>query len=118
MLPAIVVFRAQVHLYKWPPLRPFRFADEMQTRLLRRAVRLLGIALDAGANNVLPSGRATSIARDHVIEIQITPVEDLAAILAGVVITLEDIMARKLHFLFRHSIKEAKQDHARHADAE
>jgi len=50
------------------------------------------------------------------IEIQLVALKNLAAILAGVFVTLENIVARELHFLFRETIEEEQHDHARHAD--
>src|ERR1041384_1032318 len=40
MLPTVVVMEAEINLHEGPPLRPFRFADQAQARLLRRAIGL------------------------------------------------------------------------------
>src|SRR5690606_27190611 len=99
MLPAVVLLQAEIDLHERAPLRPLGLANEMHTGFLRCAVCLDRIALDARADNVLPAGRAAAIARDDVVEIEILPVEHMAAILAGVFVALEDVMPRELHFL-------------------
>ena len=106
----------QIDLDKRPPLGPFRLANEMHARFLRRVIGLARVARNAGANNVLPSRGTAAITRDHMIQIQILPVKNLAAILAGVEVPLKNIMPRELHFLFRHPVEHDEQDHARHAD--
>ena len=50
------------------------------------------------------------------IEIQFAPIKNRPAILAGVLVPLENIVPGKLHFLFRQSIEEQQDDHARHTD--
>ena len=52
------------------------------------------------------------------IEIQIAPFENIAAILAGVLVALEHIVPGKLHFLLRQPIEQQQHDHARDADLE
>lgn len=118
MFPGIVVAHPEIYLDERPPLWTFGFADEVEAGFLRGAVGFFGITLDAGANDIFPGGRAAAIARDHVVKIQVAPIEHLAAILAGVVVAFEDIVAREFHFLLRHPVEEAEQDDARHADPE
>ena len=118
VFPGIVVAHAQVYLHEGAPLGTFRFADQVQAGFLRGAVGFPGVTLDAGANDVFPRGRAAAVARDDVIEIQVAAIKDFRAILTGIVIALEDVVARELHLFFRHAIEEAKQDDARDADAE
>ena len=117
MLPAIVILSAEVDLDKWTPLRPLRFADEMHVCFKRRAVGLLRIALNAGAHNILPSRRAAAVSRDHMVEIQVLPFKDLPAILAGVLVAFEDVVARELHFFLRHAIEQHQHDHTGNPDA-
>jgi hypothetical protein len=50
------------------------------------------------------------------IEVQLLALENLATILASVVVALEDIVARKLYFLLRQAIEEQEDNHARDAD--
>src|SRR5438270_708851 len=75
---------------------------------------LARIARDTGANHVLPDGESASVARHDVIEIQVVPLKELAAVLAGVLIALKYIVPRKFHFLFRQPIEEEQHDHTRH----
>ena len=39
------------------------------------------------------------------IEIEIAPIKNLSAVLASVLVALEDVVTRKLHFLFREPIE-------------
>ncbi len=50
------------------------------------------------------------------IKIEIASIKDLSAVLAGVLVALENIMTRKLHFLLREPIEKQQHDHARHAN--
>ena len=90
----------------------------MHPGFLWRSVRLVRIALDAGADNVLPRRRAAAVARDDVVQIQILALEYLATVLARVFIALENVMARKFHFLLGQSIEDDEQNHSWNADAE
>src|SRR6185312_7090644 len=96
VLPAVVLMQAEIDLHEWPPFRAFRFAHQVHARFLRRAIRLERIALDARADNVLPRRRAAAIARNDVIEVQVLPVENMAAVLARVFVALENI--RRVNF--------------------
>ena len=117
MLPTIVL-DAKVDLDERTPFRTFRFSDQVHARFLRRLVGLLSIAPNAGADNVLPSGGAAAIARDHMIEIQIFALENVAAVLTGVAVALEDIVPGEFDLLFRQAVKHHKQNDARHPDFE
>ena len=50
------------------------------------------------------------------VEVEVLAVELMPAILAGVVVALEDVMARELHFLLRHPVEKEQQDDLGHAD--
>ena len=99
---------------KRPPLRPLRFANQCHVRLMRQPISLARVARDAGANHVFPRRQAAFVARQHVIEIQFAAIENVAAILAGVLVALEDVVPGKLHFLLRQTIEEQQHDDARH----
>ena len=118
MLPAIVLMQAEVDLHERSPFRPLGFADEMHSGLLRCAVRFARVALDAGANDVLPCGRTAAVTRDDVIQVQIFTLKNLAAVLAHVLIAFKNVVAREFDFLFRHPIENHQQDDARDPDAE
>ena len=117
MFPAIVAVQAEIHLHKRPPLGPFGLADEMQAGFERRVVGLLRVALDAGANDILPRRRAATVARNHVIQIQVLALKHQPAVLAGVFVALKNVVARELHFLLRQAVIGQKQNDARNANA-
>ena len=51
------------------------------------------------------------------VQVQFAPVKSFAAILAGVLVALEDVVARELYFLFRKPVVAEQQDDARDAQA-
>jgi len=53
-----------------------------------------------------------------VIEIKIAPIEELAAILASVLVSLEYVVAREFYFLLWKPIEHQQHDHPRDADFE
>lgn len=118
MLPAFVLVQSQIDLNERTPLGPLGLANEMHARLLRRVVGFAGVAGDAGADNVLPCGGTAAVAGNDVIEIQILAVESLAAVLAHVVIALENIMPGELDFLFGEAVEHDEQNDAGNADFE
>ncbi len=69
----------------------------MHFGLFGRAVTLFGVALAAAGNHVFPTCIAATTARVYVVERQVTRAN--AAILAGVVISSEDVLAVKGHAL-------------------
>ena len=85
-------------------------------RFLRKPVAFTRVTRNAGANHVFPRRVPAAIARHHMIEIQIVAIEKMSAVLAGIFITLENVMTRKLYFLFRQPIKKQKDDDARDAN--
>ena len=52
------------------------------------------------------------------IEVEIVAIEDMAAVLTGILVTLKNVVARKLHFLLRQAIEKQQHDYARNADLE
>ena len=118
MPPAFVLRRLECDLDKRAPFRALWFADQSHICLTRKAIALLRITWNAGANDVFPGGRSTAIARDYVIEVEIITIENMATVLAGILIALKNIVTRKLHFFLRQSIEEQQHDHARNADLE
>ena len=100
MLPEIVLGRSKRDLNKWPPLRPLGFADQAHVRFARQTVALARIAGDARAHHVFPGRGPTLIAWNDVIQIEFVSIEKLTAVLAGVLVALKDIMARKFTSFF------------------
>src|SRR5439155_5320611 len=116
MSPTFVLRRRKSDMHKWTPLGPLRFADKMHVRFLRQSIALARIARDERANHIFPCRRSTSFARHDMIEIQIVALKNLATILTGVLVALEDVVTRELHFLFRETIEKEQHDHAREAN--
>jgi hypothetical protein len=114
--PAFVLRRGKRHVDKWAPFGPFRSSNQTHVRFLRKSVAFARVTPDARANDIFPSCRSASIARHDVIEIQFVALKNLTAVLTGVLVALEHIVSRKLHFLFRKPIEKEQHDHARHAD--
>ena len=118
MFPTIVALQGEGNLHKWTPFRALGFAHEVHAGFVGRVVGLTGVARDARAHDVFPSGRATTITRDDVVEIEIFPVENLAAVLAGIFVALKNVVARELHFLLGHPVIHEEQDDLGQPDAE
>jgi hypothetical protein len=108
MLPTIMRIGGDGNVDEWTPLGALRFSDERHASLVRKAVSLARVARDAGTDDVLPCRLAAAVAGTHVIKIQVGTVEDLAAILAGVFVPLEDIETREFHLFFRKPLEEAE----------
>ena len=83
-----------------------------------KPIALLRIATDTRTNHVLPGRRPAAIARYDVIEIEIPSIENLAAVLASVLVALKDVVPGKLHFFFRKPIENQQHDHARNTNLE
>ena len=75
-------------------------------RFLRQPVAFARITFDARTDHVFPSCRSSAIARNHVVEIQIAAFENLAAILAGVLVALENVVPGKLHLFLWQPIEQ------------
>ena len=110
MFPAVVLVQAEIDLHEWTPLRTLGFANEVQAGFLRRSVGLEGITLDAGADDILPTRRSAAVTRNYVVEVQVFAVACFAAILASVLIALENVMSGELNLLFREMIINQQQD--------
>src|SRR5204862_431555 len=88
-------------------------ADQTHVRFERQAVALARIAGDARAHHVFPGRGPTLITWHDMIQIEFASIEKLTAVLAGVLVALEHIMARKFYFLFRKPIEHQEYDHSR-----
>jgi hypothetical protein len=116
MSPAIVMMLGESDIHEWPPLWTLGLADEMHVGLVRQPVALAGIAGDARADDIFPSGLAAAIAGHHVVEIQVAAVEDTIAVLAGICIALEDVMPCELDLFLRETLEKQKDNNARNAN--
>src|SRR6266542_552457 len=90
----------------------------MHARFGRSAIGLAGIAPDTGANDIFPRRRSPSITRDHMVQVEVLAIKDAATILAGVPVTLEDVVPGKFDLLLGQAIEEHQQDDSRDADPE
>ena len=111
MFPTIMLRESKVDLNKRTPFGPLWLANQMHACFLRSMVGFECITLDAGAHDVFPRGWSAAIARNDVVQIEILAVAGLAAILAGVLIALENIVPRKLDLLFRDMIVYQEEDY-------
>jgi len=103
-------------MHKRAPLRSLRLANQTHVGFLREPVAFAGVTLDARANHIFPCRRPASVARHDMIEIQLISLENMAAILTGVLVALENVVTGKLHFLLRETIKKEQHNHARDSD--
>ena len=94
-----------VEIDQWPPTRGNRFPQRGHSRLQGEFISLLGITADAGTHNILPVSHASLVPWNDMVKVQVPVLKTLAAILANIVIALQDILAGKLDFLPRQSIK-------------
>ncbi len=108
--------RRKCDMHERAPLRSLRLANQTHVRFLREPVAFACVTLNTRANHIFPRRRSTSIARHDMIEIELISLENMAAILASVLVALENVVTRKLHFLLRETIKKEQHNHARHAD--
>src|SRR5690349_25151159 len=105
MLPAIVQLEPEIDLHKGPPLRPLRLPDQMHPGFMRRPVRLDRIALDTRANDVFPCGWSSPVTGDDMIQVQVLAIKLVTAVLAGVLVPLEDVVPGKLDLFLRQAVK-------------
>lgn len=118
MAPRIMGRTGRLDMNHGPPFRAFGFSQEADTSLLRGAIALAAIAVDARTNDVLPSRLAALMAWHHMIDVQILPFESQTAILAGELVALEDIIAGELDLLLRQPIEHQEQNDLGNANLE
>lgn len=105
MFPAVVSIGPKIDLHKGPPLGAHRLLNELHCGLSWGPIGLASIARNAGADDILPIGRAASITRHDMVQIEFRSVKGLPAILTGILVTLEDIVACELDLLLRKPIE-------------
>ena len=118
MLPTVVAVEREIDLHKRTPFGPLGLAHQVQAGLVGCPVCLVRVARDAGAHDVFPGRWAAAVAGNDVVEVQIFPLENFAAILAGVLVALKNVVPGELYFLLRHPVIHEEQDDFRHTDAE
>ncbi len=117
MPPAIVMRQAKIDLHEGTPFWSLRFANQVQTNFIGRAICFACIATNAGADNIFPRRGSAAIARNHVIQVEVFAFKYFAAILAGIIVALKNIMPGEFYLFFREPIKHQQQNHARHANS-
>lgn len=117
MTPTLVRVARYRDVQKRPPARALGLSDERHADLVREPVSLARVAGNARANDVFPIRLPTAIPRHDVVQVQHLARENLVAILASVVVPLENILARELHFLLWQTLEEKQHNHSRHANA-
>jgi hypothetical protein len=118
VFPEIVLGRSKSDLDKRPPLRSLRFADQAHVCFTRKPVAFARIARDAGANHIFPGRRPAPVAWHDVIQIEVAPIEEFAAVLAGVLVALKHVVSGEFHFFLRKPIEHEQHDHPRDLDLE
>ena len=98
---------------EWTPARGNRFFKRGHPCLCGHFISLLGIAANTGAHDVLPACHASLVLGNHMVKVQITALKMLAAILAHMAITLQDILAGKLDFLPGQPVKSCQHNNGR-----
>lgn len=99
-----------MHPEKRPPARGERLDLRVHVRLVRELVSLAGVAAEARSDDVVPSRATAFVPRSHVIEIQLGFRQRFHAVLAGELVSQENIAARELHFQAGKTIID-RQDH-------
>jgi len=110
--------RSKRDLNKRPPLRPLGFTDQAHVRFTRKPVAFARIARNTRANHVFPSRRPAPVAWHDVIQIKVTAIKELAAVLAGVLVSLKHVVSGEFYLLLRKSIEHKQHDHPRDPDLE
>lgn len=114
--PTLVVLGRESDVDKRPPLRTFRSPDQRHMRFVWEPISLSRITRDTRADYIFPGCQAASITRQYMVEIELGPIENRSAILAGIFVPLENVVPGEFHFLLRQSIKEQEDDHLWHTD--
>lgn len=71
-----------------------------------QAISLPRITGDAGTDDVFPSRLSSAITRHYMVKVEVASLKDPIAILAGILVPLEDIVSSELDLLFWQSLKE------------
>src|SRR5947209_20255674 len=116
MAPALVLWSGERHVQERPPFRTLRFTDQRHLRFLRESIAFARVTRNARANDIFPSRISTAVAWNDVVEIQIVSIESDAAVLARVLVALENIVAGMFTFYFPHSNVNGQHYHTLNPD--
>ncbi len=64
-----MLLEREVNLDKRTPRRAFGLPHQVHARLRRGTVAFMRVALDTGADNILPRGRPTPVAWNDMVEV-------------------------------------------------
>ena len=110
--------RIEGNVKKRPPFGAGRLFKQAHPSFMRKPITLLCITFYARADDVLPSRHSAAVTGHYVVQIEIPLFEQLPAILAGVLVPLEDVVPGELHLLAWHAIEKKQHDDARNANLE
>jgi len=116
--PTIVDSPGKSYVHERPPLRPLRLFQKRHSGLMRKPVPLARVARDAGADDVFPCCLTATIAGEDVVDVEVVPLEDDSAILAGVLVAFKDVVTGELDLFSREAIKETQNNNPRDPDSE
>ena len=85
---------------------------------MRKPVPLACIAWDAGTDDVFPCCLTATIAGEDVVDVEVVPLEDDSAILAGVLVSFKDVVTGELDLFSREAIKETQNNDPWDSDSE
>jgi len=111
-----MLWRRKGDVQERAPLRALWFANKTHARFLRQPVAFARVTWNARANDVFPRRCPAAIARHDMIEIQIVAIENVAAVLTSVLVTLENVVTGELNLLLWQPIEKEQHDHARDAN--
>src|SRR6266850_2264333 len=95
-----------------------RLAQQLHVGLMSQLVPFATVAVVAACNEVLPSGESAARTGHYVVERELAGRHHLAAVLAGVAIAQQDVLARESAGLMRDPAVFEQTDHRGHADGE
>lgn len=116
MFPRRVFIRAKTQIDDGVALRFDGVLQQVHVGLRGGAAAFFGVAVDAGADEVVPSGSSTQRAGDDVVKRQLLSGEFLAAVLAERMVAGVNVTAVELHVLARQAIITQQADDARDGD--
>ena len=104
------------HLHKGAPFGALGYADEMHAAFARGAVALAGVTADTATNNIFPVGGAAAVLGYDMVQIEVAAIKGFTTVLAGIFITLVNVVSGEFDLLTRHTIVDHQQDDARYTD--
>jgi len=114
--PTVIHAAGKRNVHKGPPLGALRFLQQLHPCLVGETIAFSCVAWNARTDNILPVGLTSTILGQYMVDVQAAAVKDDSAVLACVLVPLEDIVAGELHFFLGQSVKKAKHDNSGHTD--